>query len=83
MFLNNDPDAALGVGTLYAEPPVEYFDFPDDVFENDGNYIIKAWAEDDDGTRISPVASIELSAREGDPVDSSYSGYRAARSWSN
>ena len=77
VFVNNDPAAALPGGTLYAEPPVQYFDFPDDVFEADGNYVIKAWAEDEDGTRISPVASIELSAREGDPVDSAYSGYRA------
>ena len=77
VFVNNDPAAALPAGALYAEPPVQYFDFPDDVFEADGNYVIKAWAEDEDGTRISPVASIELSAREGDPVDSAYSGYRA------
>ena len=48
----------------YAEPPAEYFDFPSDIFEDDGNYIIKAWAEDGDGTRISPQASIKLSAQE-------------------
>ena len=62
-------------GVLYAEPPAEYFDFPSDVFEDDGSYVIKAWAEDDDGTRISPVASIELSVREGDPRTSQYLGY--------
>ena len=67
-------------GALYVEPPVEYFDFPNDVFEDDGRYVIKAWAEDDDGTRISPVASIEISAREGDPVTPSrYEGYVVTR----
>ena len=40
--------------------PVEYFDFPSNVFESDGSYTIKAWAEDDDGTRISPQASIVI-----------------------
>ena len=61
---------------LYADPPVEYFDFPSDVFDADDRYIIKAWAEDDDGTRISPQASIELSVLEGEVVeDSNYDGY--------
>ncbi len=62
-------------GVLFVDPPVEYFDFPSDVFEGDGNYTIKAWAEDDDGTRISPVKSIVLSVREGDPVESTFTGY--------
>ena len=68
----------------YADTPVEYFDFPSNVFESDGSYTIKAWAEDDDGTRISPQASIVLSAQEGQPVTNSlYLGYGAdTRSWS-
>ena len=67
---------AAPAGALYVEPPAEYFDFPSDVFDDDGNYIIKAWAEDDDGTRISPVASIELGVQEGDPMtNSTYEGY--------
>ena len=72
-----DEDAGpLGADVLFAAPPVEYFDFPTDVFEDDGGYTIKAWAEDDDGTRISPVASIEIRVLEGDPVtDSRYEGY--------
>ena len=57
----------LVAGVLYAAPPAEYFDFPSDVFDDDGNYVIKAWAEDDDGTRISPVASIELGCRKVTP----------------
>ena len=73
---------------LYADPPVEYFDFPRDVFEADGSYTIKAWAEDDDGTRISSQTSIEISVRESEPLladpGSSYQGYAsgvAVRTW--
>ena len=48
------------------------------MFEADGRYTIKAWAEDDDGTRISPQASIELSVLEGEFVtNSNYDGYIA------
>ena len=78
-------DAVAGVvqGLLYVDPPQEYFDFPGNVFEDDGAYVIKAWAEDDDGTRISPVASIKLSVREGDSVgNSAFLGYvDDIRSW--
>ena len=64
------------VNVLYADSPVEYYDFPSDVFDADDRYTIKAWAEDDDGTRISPQASIELSVLEGEFVtDSNYDGY--------
>ena len=73
--VDGDGNAFFGSGVLFVDPPVEYFDFPNDVFEGDGKYTIKAWAEDDDGTRISPVASIELSVREGDPVESTFNGY--------
>ena len=72
------------VDVIYADPPVEYFDFPSDVFEADGNYKILAWAEDDDGTRISPQTKILLSVQESEGVgDSTYRGYRAdnIRSW--
>ena len=70
--------------TLYADAPVEYFDFPSNVFESDGQYTIKAWAEDDDGTRISPQASIVISSREGQSVTNvEYLGYttRLTRAW--
>ena len=59
---------------LYADSPVEYFDFPSDVFESDGSYTIKAWAEDGDGTRISPQASIVLGAQEGEPAEGAEAG---------
>ncbi len=64
---------------LFVEPPVEYFDFPHDVFEDDGSYTIKAWAEDDEGTRISPQASITLSVQERDNVEgAAFSGASGA-----
>ncbi len=70
---------------LFVEPPVEYFDFPHDVFEDDGSYTIKAWAEDDEGTRISPQASITLNVQERDDVEgaafSGASGSDAKRYW--
>ncbi len=66
-------------GVVYADAPLEYFDFPSDVFEADGSYTIKAWAEDDDGTRISPQASIVLGAQERESatgnVVAGYTGY--------
>ena len=68
------------VDDIYADPPAEYFDFPSDIFEDDGNYIIKAWAEDGDGTRISPQASIKLSAQEGEAVVGEADG---PTGWSN
>ena len=72
-------NAILTEPGLYADPPVEYFDFPKDVFADDGIYTIKAWAEDDDSTRISPQASIELSVREqGTRSTTRYAGYRTA-----
>lgn len=71
------------VNAVYAVPPVEYFDFPFDVFEVDGNHTIKAWAENEDGDRISSTASITLSTQEGESKFASrFAGYAAdTRSW--
>ena len=63
-LVNAKTDTFPAAGVIYADSPVEFFDFPSDVFEADGSYTIKAWAEDDDGTRISPQASIKLGAQE-------------------
>ena len=70
---------------LIAEPPVEYFDFPADVFEADGNYTIKAWAENGDGDRISAIASITINSQESNKKsDSDYMGYVAGqREWTD
>ena len=63
---------------LYATPPVHYYDFPKDVFDGDGNYTIKAWAENDEGTRISPQASVVLNVQEGTSItESDFEGYVA------
>ena len=41
-----------------------------------GNYVIRAWAENDDGTRISPQASIELSVQQQASIPSTeFQGY--------
>ncbi len=82
-----DADAAppvfLAVDKVFAEVPAEYFDFPRHVFDNDGSYTIKAWAEDDEGTRISPQASITLSVQEQQSIaDGRYEGYvTGVRQW--
>ena len=81
--VNADNDVFPAANTVYADVPVEYFDFPSNVFESDGSYTIKAWAEDDDGTRISPQASIVIGTLESQTVsDAKYAGYRGlTRSW--
>ena len=82
--VNAGNDVFPALNTVYADAPVEYFDFPRNVFESDGSYTIKAWAEDDDGTRISPQASIVISSQEGQPVvaASKYAGYTGlTRAW--
>ena len=81
--MNAGNDVFPIANAVYADAPVEYFDFPSNVFESDGQYTIKAWAEDDDGTRISPQASIVISSREGQGIsDARYLGYNGlTRSW--
>ena len=71
------------INAVYATPPVEYFDFPHDVFDADGNYTIKAWAENEDGDRISAIASITINTQEGNTKSvSAYTGYSGeSRGW--
>ena len=73
----------LADGLLFAEPPVEYFDFPHDIFDADGRYTIKAWAENEDGDRIGAIASITISTQEGNTKsNSAYMGYlEDSREW--
>ena len=69
-------NTAPAANVLYANPPLEWFDYPKDVFEGDGNYTISAWAENDDRTRISPQASVVLSVQEGANITgSNFQGY--------
>ena len=61
---------------LYAIPPKEHFDFPKEIFANDGLFTIKAWAENDEGNSISPPVSVVLSVQQGASVlHSDYAGY--------
>jgi hypothetical protein len=76
VYAVDDPADSPAADVLYAHPPQEYYDFQRDVFEGDGVYTINAWAENDDGTRISPQASVELSVQEGTAVEGAqFSGY--------
>ena len=76
-LVNAKTDTFPLAGVIYADSPVEFFDFPSDVFEADGSYTIKAWAEDDDGTRISPQASIKLGAQERESASGDLGGVEA------
>ncbi len=61
---------------VFAETPVEYYDFPPHVFTHDGNYTIKSWAENGNDYRISPQASITLNIQESQPTPSRYMGHQ-------
>ena len=74
-LVNSDINQFPIAGVVYADAPIEYFDFPSNVFESDGRYTIKAWAEDSDGTRISPQTSIVLSTREQQSAEGTEAGY--------
>ena len=77
-------ESATEADVLFALAPLEHYDFPRNVFEGDWNYIIKAWAEDEDGNRISPQTSVELNIeRDHNVLNSSYQGYPVALDGSN
>ncbi len=48
----------LVVNNYYAEPPDEHRDFPIDILASDETYTFEAWAVNEDGEVISPVASL-------------------------
>ncbi len=48
------------VGDLFAEPPNEHRDFPDDIIASDTSYTITAWAINDLDEVISPVATLKV-----------------------
>ena len=76
LAFGNVTASPTAAGILYANPPAEYYDFPKDIFDGDGNYTINAWAENEDGSRISSEASVLLSVREGaGVVGARFSGY--------
>ncbi len=52
--------ALSAANDIYAEPPDEHRDFPIDVLASDETYTFEAWAVNDDGEVISPVASLTV-----------------------
>ncbi len=50
-------DSALQ-NILFAPGPGAHYDMPRAVFDTDGIYTLTAWAEDEEGTQISPQAEI-------------------------
>ena len=52
--------ALLLRGEVYANPPDEHRDFPIDTLSSDVTYTITAWAVNEDGEVISPVATLNL-----------------------
>ena len=55
------PDSsAFTLNAVFARWPDEHRDFPVDVLASDETYTITAWAVNDDGDVISPVASLQV-----------------------
>ena len=52
--------STMEVGEVYANPPDEHRDFPIDTLNSDETYTITAWAVNEDGEVISPVATLNL-----------------------
>lgn len=67
-LIDEEPDNPDAADTyLYAMPPDEHRDFPIDVLASDETYTITAWAVNDNGEVISPVASLRVR-----PIDTEY-----------
>ena len=47
-------------GQVFANPPDEHRDFPVDTLASDDTYDISAWAVNDDGEVVSPVAKLKV-----------------------
>ena len=52
------------IGSVYAEAPDEHRDFPIDTLTTDETYKIEAWAINDDGETISPVATLTVRPKD-------------------
>ena len=55
---------AVTLGTVYAAPPDEHRDFPIDTLDSDETHTIEAWAVDEDGTQISPIATLKVRPKD-------------------
>jgi hypothetical protein len=47
-------------GQVFANPPDEHRDFPVDTLTSDDTYDVSAWAVNDDGEVVSPVAKLKV-----------------------
>ena len=68
---------ALAVGDVFAEPPDEHRDLPNDILANDGTCTSTAWAINGDDEIISPVATLKV--RPVDTVHGAITGFRDAQ----
>ena len=68
---------AIAVGDVFAEPPDEHRDLPNDILANDGTCTITAWAINGDDEIISPVATLKV--RPVDTVHGAITGFRDAQ----
>lgn len=50
----------VAVGDLFAEPPNEHRDFPDDILASDTFHTVTAWAINDLNEVVSPVATLKV-----------------------
>ena len=65
---------ALAVGDVFAEPPDEHRDLPNDILESDVTYTITAWAVNGGDEVISPVTTLKV--RPVDTVHGAITGFR-------
>jgi len=56
--------SSAGNGSVLVMIPDEHRDFPDDVLSSDETYTVTAWAVNDKGAVISPVASLRLRPKD-------------------
>ena len=68
---------ALAVGDVFAEPPDEHRDLPNDILESDATYTITAWAVNKNNENISPVATLKV--RPVDTIHGAITGFRDYR----
>ena len=67
---------SLAVGDVFAEPPDEHRDLPNDSLESDDTYTIMAWAVNEDNENISPVATLKVR-----PVDTDHGAVTGFRDY--
>ena len=67
---------ALAAGDVFAEPPHEHRDLPNDILESDTTYTITAWAVNEDNENISPVATLKVR-----PVDTNHGAITGFRDY--